>query len=175
LYYMPCPSHPPWLDHSNYTWRRVRIVKLPQHIIAYGIAVGEQTHIRNFSISVRYYIPLLFTYDIFRYILLGNSFHCPFLQPLNPPIIQKFLQLLQANLFLIPSCFTLKSFNFILLFSSVIHLSIYILVFPTATSKRKRNKENKFTQQCFMSLLVLQHEILLVTSMALFLHVKLPL
>jgi hypothetical protein len=18
--YMPCPSHPPWLDHSNYTW-----------------------------------------------------------------------------------------------------------------------------------------------------------
>jgi hypothetical protein len=20
---MPCPSHPPWLDHSNYTWRRV--------------------------------------------------------------------------------------------------------------------------------------------------------
>jgi hypothetical protein len=21
--YMPCPSHPPWLDHSNYTWRRV--------------------------------------------------------------------------------------------------------------------------------------------------------
>jgi hypothetical protein len=22
--YMPCPSHPPWLDHSNYTWRRVQ-------------------------------------------------------------------------------------------------------------------------------------------------------
>jgi hypothetical protein len=21
--YMPRPSHPPWLDHSNYTWRRV--------------------------------------------------------------------------------------------------------------------------------------------------------
>jgi hypothetical protein len=20
--YMPCASHPPWLDHSNYTWRR---------------------------------------------------------------------------------------------------------------------------------------------------------
>jgi hypothetical protein len=20
---MPCPSHPPWLDHSNYAWRRV--------------------------------------------------------------------------------------------------------------------------------------------------------
>jgi hypothetical protein len=21
---MPCPSHPPWLDHSNYACRRVR-------------------------------------------------------------------------------------------------------------------------------------------------------
>jgi hypothetical protein len=23
---MPCPSHPPWLDHSNYTWRRVQVI-----------------------------------------------------------------------------------------------------------------------------------------------------
>jgi hypothetical protein len=23
---MPCPSHPPWLDHSNYTWRRVQVL-----------------------------------------------------------------------------------------------------------------------------------------------------
>jgi hypothetical protein len=23
--YMPCPSHSPWLDHSNYTWRRVHV------------------------------------------------------------------------------------------------------------------------------------------------------
>jgi hypothetical protein len=22
---MPCPSHPPRLDHSNYTWRRVLV------------------------------------------------------------------------------------------------------------------------------------------------------
>jgi hypothetical protein len=22
LCYIPCPSHPPWLDHSNYTWNR---------------------------------------------------------------------------------------------------------------------------------------------------------
>jgi hypothetical protein len=21
-------SHPPWLDHSNYTWRRVQVMKL---------------------------------------------------------------------------------------------------------------------------------------------------
>jgi hypothetical protein len=26
--YMPRPSHPPRLDHSNYTWRRVQIMKL---------------------------------------------------------------------------------------------------------------------------------------------------
>jgi hypothetical protein len=25
---MPCPSHAPWLDHSNYTWRRVQVMKL---------------------------------------------------------------------------------------------------------------------------------------------------
>jgi hypothetical protein len=26
--YMSCPSHPPWLDYSNYTWQRVVITKL---------------------------------------------------------------------------------------------------------------------------------------------------
>jgi hypothetical protein len=25
--YMPRPSHPPWLDHSNYTWRRIQVMK----------------------------------------------------------------------------------------------------------------------------------------------------
>jgi hypothetical protein len=25
---MPCQSQPPWLDHSNYTWRRVQAMKL---------------------------------------------------------------------------------------------------------------------------------------------------
>jgi hypothetical protein len=25
---MPCPSHPPWLDHSNYTCRRIQVMKL---------------------------------------------------------------------------------------------------------------------------------------------------
>jgi hypothetical protein len=25
---MPCPYHPPWLDHSNYIWRRVQVRKL---------------------------------------------------------------------------------------------------------------------------------------------------
>jgi hypothetical protein len=26
--YMSRPSHPSWLDHSNYTWRRVQVMKL---------------------------------------------------------------------------------------------------------------------------------------------------
>jgi hypothetical protein len=26
--YMPWPSHPPWLDHSNNTWRRVKVINL---------------------------------------------------------------------------------------------------------------------------------------------------
>jgi hypothetical protein len=26
--YVNCPSHPPWLDYSNYTWRRVKVMKL---------------------------------------------------------------------------------------------------------------------------------------------------
>jgi hypothetical protein len=25
---MPCPSHSPWLDHSNYTWRRVQVMEV---------------------------------------------------------------------------------------------------------------------------------------------------
>jgi hypothetical protein len=26
--YMPCPSHSPWLDRSNYVWRGVQVMKL---------------------------------------------------------------------------------------------------------------------------------------------------
>jgi hypothetical protein len=25
---MPCSSHSPWAGHSNYTWRRVQVMKL---------------------------------------------------------------------------------------------------------------------------------------------------
>jgi hypothetical protein len=31
--YMTLPSHPPWLDHSNYTSRRVQVIKLLKHIL----------------------------------------------------------------------------------------------------------------------------------------------
>jgi hypothetical protein len=30
LCYMPYPSHSPGLDHSNYTWRKVQVMKLLQ-------------------------------------------------------------------------------------------------------------------------------------------------
>jgi hypothetical protein len=26
--YKPCPSYPPWLGHTNYTWRRVQVMKI---------------------------------------------------------------------------------------------------------------------------------------------------
>jgi hypothetical protein len=32
--YMPRPSHPSWPDHSNYTWRRVQVMKL--HIMQFS-------------------------------------------------------------------------------------------------------------------------------------------
>jgi hypothetical protein len=45
--YMPCPSHPPWLDHSNYTWRRVQVMKL----------------IMQFSPTSSHFISLWFKYS----------------------------------------------------------------------------------------------------------------
>jgi hypothetical protein len=33
---MPCPSNPPWLDHSNYTWRRSLLVIFRNKLNFYG-------------------------------------------------------------------------------------------------------------------------------------------
>jgi hypothetical protein len=30
--YMPCQSNPPWLDNSNYTWRRVQVMNIWEHM-----------------------------------------------------------------------------------------------------------------------------------------------
>jgi hypothetical protein len=30
--YIPCRSHPPWLDHSNYTWRKIQVMKKCLHL-----------------------------------------------------------------------------------------------------------------------------------------------
>jgi hypothetical protein len=34
-----CPSHPRWLDHSNYTWSRVQVMKFLINIVAQGDTV----------------------------------------------------------------------------------------------------------------------------------------
>jgi hypothetical protein len=34
--YMPCPSLPPWLGHSNYTWRRSPLMIFRNKLIFYG-------------------------------------------------------------------------------------------------------------------------------------------
>jgi hypothetical protein len=45
---MPFPSHPPWHDHSNYTWRKVQVVK---------------PHIMQFSPNFRHVISLRSKYS----------------------------------------------------------------------------------------------------------------
>jgi hypothetical protein len=50
-YYMPCPPHPPWLDRSNYTWRRVQVMKLlicPSAYILYRIIFLYPLVLRRF-------------------------------------------------------------------------------------------------------------------------------
>jgi hypothetical protein len=46
--YMPCPPHPPWLDHSNFTWPSVPAMKLL---------------IMQFSPTSRHFIPLRSKYS----------------------------------------------------------------------------------------------------------------
>jgi hypothetical protein len=43
--YMPCPSHPPRLDHSNYTWRIVEIMKLL--IMYFSLIFRHFIHLRS--------------------------------------------------------------------------------------------------------------------------------
>jgi hypothetical protein len=42
--YMPCPLHPPWLDDSNYTWRRVQVMKLLIMQFSKWITVSWDSH-----------------------------------------------------------------------------------------------------------------------------------
>jgi hypothetical protein len=65
---MPCPSHPPWLDHSNYTWRTIQVMKLL---------------IMQFSPTTYHFIPLRLKYSpqhpVLRHpilILIHECFGC---------------------------------------------------------------------------------------------------
>jgi hypothetical protein len=59
-YFMPCPSHPPWLDHSNYTWRRVKVMKLLimqffltfYHFISLWYKYSPQHHVHCSSLNI---------------------------------------------------------------------------------------------------------------------------
>jgi hypothetical protein len=48
---MPCPSHPPWLDHSNYIWRRVAL-DLSRLFVYQCLFMGMRNinHVYNFLI-----------------------------------------------------------------------------------------------------------------------------
>jgi hypothetical protein len=41
---MPCPSHPPRLDHSNYAWRRVQAMKSVRSLIELVILKKSWIH-----------------------------------------------------------------------------------------------------------------------------------
>jgi hypothetical protein len=45
---MPRPSHPPWRDNSNYTWRKVQSMKL---------------YFMQFSLASYHFIPLRSKYS----------------------------------------------------------------------------------------------------------------
>jgi hypothetical protein len=77
LCYMPCPSHPPWLDNSNYTWRRVQVTDQ----LLWIKIIGSKFHSVDTESSRLYWSPLTFrrknepcvvwyVYSLFR-------FHCP--------------------------------------------------------------------------------------------------
>jgi hypothetical protein len=84
LCYMPCPFHPPWLDHSNYTWRRVQVMKLqPLHIPENNAFLGtcRKSQVTHFScaacfepeIRTKHRVPAS---NFFQIIVL-DIVHCP--------------------------------------------------------------------------------------------------
>jgi hypothetical protein len=44
--YMPYPSHPPWLEHSNYIWQRVQVMKLLIMYFSPTIIIGVNSLLR---------------------------------------------------------------------------------------------------------------------------------
>jgi hypothetical protein len=54
--YMPCPYHPPWVDHCNYTWRSVKFMALlitkysPTPAISSFLRSGRSLHSKRFLV-----------------------------------------------------------------------------------------------------------------------------
>jgi hypothetical protein len=48
---MPRPSHPSWLDHSDYTWRRVQVMKfLIGILLLFKISVNKPSDLVHFCL-----------------------------------------------------------------------------------------------------------------------------
>jgi hypothetical protein len=94
---MPCPSHPPCLDHSNYTWRRVRVMKL-RIMVPYIFKILQSALMSpQWSLSFKYsnyynrasvsppsytcYMPCTYYYAWF------DNFHIKLCNLLLPPVI----------------------------------------------------------------------------------------
>jgi hypothetical protein len=49
--YMPCPSHPPWLDHSNCVWRGVQSVRNLVHLFLILLQLSPEKKLRKSTIK----------------------------------------------------------------------------------------------------------------------------
>jgi hypothetical protein len=77
---MPCPSHPPWLDRSNYTWRRVQVMKfliMQFSPIAYDLIPFHSTyflqHYHFFPLALQPNSSLDRLHKTFRFISVSRS------------------------------------------------------------------------------------------------------
>jgi hypothetical protein len=67
---MPSPSHPPWLYHSNYTWRRVQVMKpLPSFVLYFCLHVS----LISSSLFTSLYFPLAYVPSSTPFPSLSNS------------------------------------------------------------------------------------------------------
>jgi hypothetical protein len=60
--YMPCPSHSPWLYHSNYTWRRVQVMKNDLPLTLHKLLLHHPLITKKICTGV--------------YTFLGGTIHC---------------------------------------------------------------------------------------------------
>jgi hypothetical protein len=69
--YMPYRSHPPWLDHSNYTWGRVQVMKLL--IMQFSPTSCHFTSLRSkYSPQHPVYLPPLMSETLYIYKMSCN-------------------------------------------------------------------------------------------------------